>query len=110
MAAAALHYNRTAWHRLHEDPSYYYPVYDSDGKLHRGKFVTSKMNNWVPLELKEIVRDFVYEGHAPCSATTPLGQALACPHSTVHCHDFDRDGASSHRCDIVYTGHNVIGR
>ena len=109
MAAAALNYNRTAWQRTEEDPSYYYPVYDSDGKLHRGKFVTSRMNNWVPDELKELHRDFTFEGLAPCSATTPLGQALACPITTEQCNDFDGDGATD-RCDIVYTGHNVIGR
>lgn len=103
-AAGALEYNRSGWHRLHEDPSYYYPVYDAEGNLHKGKMSSSRMNNFVPKILKEILGDFKYEGAIPCSATTPLGQAIACPLSTPE--DLCFEG---HRCDLINFGHNVIG-
>ena len=112
LAASALNYSkhRGDWFREHRDPTYYYPVYDEQGTLHKGRFASSKLQNWVPPSLVQYKGDFAWEGHAPCGATTPLGQAIACPMETQLCHDpREGDSTSNNRCDLIYMGHNVLG-
>lgn len=119
MAAAALNYNRSGWHRTHEDEHYYYPIYadhnidENNGSakriMHKAKFLSSKHNNYVHPDLPEFHGDFTYEGHRPCGAGTPIGQAVACPIESTFCVDHDEDGISEGRCDLVYMGHNLLG-
>ncbi|CAB9519789.1 expressed unknown protein [Seminavis robusta] len=111
MAAAALDYNRSGWHRIHEDPNYYYPVYDENGQMHKGKFLASIYPSWLPKSLPQFHSEFEYEGYGFCGATTPLGSAIACPNEQVpeFCMDHDNDTVSETRCDLVYMGHNVLG-
>ena len=119
MAAAALDYNRTGWHRTHQDEHYYYPIYadhmdeynGSDTKriMHKAKFLSSKHSNYIHPDRTEFHGDFTYEGHGPCGAGTPIGQAVACPIESTYCVDHDEDGISEGRCDLVYMGHNLLG-
>ena len=124
MAAAALEYNRSGWHRTHEDATYYYPMMmdadtgfaatasttSSQRMMHKGKFVSSLINNFLPESAPHLHTDFTYEGPLPCGATTPLGQAIACPGPRYdYCQDHDQDNASVDRCDLVYMGHNLLG-
>ena len=115
MAAAALEYNRSGWHRTHEDETYYYPVYEQNGNniiMHKGKFCSSKMSNMIPPNMTQYEADFAYEGFGPCQATTPLGQAIGCPIESTYCQqdvDNNDNGKSNARCDLVYMGHNLLG-
>ena len=109
MAAAALDYNRTGWHRTHEDPHYYYPIYDDAGQLHKARFLSSKHTNYIHPDRTEFHGEFLYEGHGPCGAATPIGHAVACPIESPYCEDHDQDGISDGRCDLIYMGHNTIG-
>ena len=111
MAAAALNYNRSAWYRLHEKDDHYYPIFDENGKLHKGTFGFSQFPSWVPASLPQFHGDLDYEGFGFCAATTPLGIAIACPNeqNPIYCHDRDNDTTSHNRCDIVYMGHNLLG-
>jgi hypothetical protein len=56
----------------------------------------------------------MYEGTATCHATTPLGQAVACPEQIERmiatndgCHGCG-DATSPH-CRVLYLGHNLLG-
>lgn len=120
MAAAALDYNRSGWHRTHEDDHYYYPIYanhnveEKDGTvlkrfMHKAKFLSSKHSNYIHPDHPEFHGDFAYEGHGPCGAATPIGQAVACPVESTYCIDHDQDVFSEARCDLVYMGHNLLG-
>eukprot|EP00934_Nitzschia_sp_Nitz4_P005164 Nitzschia sp. Nitz4//scaffold93_size78505//42440//44062//NITZ4_005423-RA/size78505-processed-gene-0.88-mRNA-1//1//CDS//3329560297//5154//frame0 len=108
MAASALDYERENWKR-HLNDSAYYPILDAKGTMHMGRFYTSDVTNFIPDSMIEFHGDFGYEGHSPCTATTPLGQAIACPLISEVCGDYDEDGSSDNRCDAVYMGHNLLG-
>lgn len=111
MAAAALDYNRTGWHRADADLNYYYPIYDSHGVLHKAKFRSSQHSNYIHPDKTEFHSDFSYEGHGPCGASTPIGHAVGCPVESTFCVDQDQDDGNSNdaRCDLVYMGHNLLG-
>jgi hypothetical protein len=114
-AASALQFNRSTkdWHQSLKDPSYYYPILDSTtGNLLKGAFVNSAFPNFRPSynethpdETPEMWETF--EGTLPCAAETPLGQALACP--LLKRPPETKQACHAHRCNIVYTGHNLVG-
>jgi len=111
LAASAMNYSRGSnWRGYEQDQAYYYPVPVAGGGNHnisdirKAKMINSKMVNWLPPSLVEYHGDFEFEKWGPCGATTPLGQAIACP-MTSHNHPY----CNSSRCDLVYMGHNVIG-
>jgi hypothetical protein len=114
-AASALQFNRSTreWHKSLRDPLYYYPIRNvKTGKLSKGAFVNSAFPNFRPSYNETYPDDTperweTFEGTLPCAAETPLGQALACPllkrppETKRACH--------ADQCNIVYTGHNVLG-
>ena len=84
--------------------------------LHKGKLVNSGAHNFLPRlkgERSYFDLTFEYEGAAPCHATTPLGQAIACPMEKDVCVDHRLGSLTkeedSDRCDVVYLGHNAFG-
>ena len=123
LAASAMHYNRTDWHKPREDTTYYYPVYDEEGRLYPGKFINSDSHNFLPQfkvsgEEKDMTAPFVrssgFEGIMPCHATTPLGHAIACPQEKHICTRHTNLGNEGRyvdglRCDTIYVGHNQLG-
>lgn len=120
LAASALDYNRDRWHDTNNDPSYYYPIMDkSNGVMHKGIFVNSQFPNFRPsypktadnftvddMNYADNERWKTYEKTLPCQATTPLGQAVACP---AIAKKKEMSACVNHRCDIVYAGHNLLG-
>jgi hypothetical protein len=118
LAASALEYDREHWGDTKSDTSYYYPMRDHN---QRGIFVSSKFYNFRPSfphhdnnnnvtqsqldKADEIWRTF--EKTLPCHATTPLGQAVACPLPSLH--DNIQGSCHDDYCHVVYAGHNLLG-
>ena len=84
MAASALNYNRSNWHHVNEDATYYYPVYDNIDnndtnervQLHKGHFRNSVHNSFLPPSFDRFNMDFKFENYRACASTTPLGHMI----------------------------------
>ena len=115
-AASALNYSRNRWESYRSDPSYYYPVYDSQGSLHKGRFVDSDAANFLPISPFPFAA-FQFEGVFRCHSTTPIGHMIACHNNGKGVHTKQMGVCKSHRapknneerCDILYMGHNALG-
>ncbi|CAB9504317.1 expressed unknown protein [Seminavis robusta] len=85
--------------------------------LHKGIFVNSGFHNFRPSypatrpsDKKLNKADKVwktYEKTLPCNATTPLGQAVACPLTRLGQQVIP--SCNTERCNVVYAGHNLLG-
>jgi hypothetical protein len=102
-AGSALNYGHREWHTPEKD-NHFYPV----SAAHNASFCNSKNKNHRVPESNLWPKTF--EGNAPCSATTPIGLALACPEASLErskclgCNDL-----TSEHCHTVYVGHNNMG-
>lgn len=77
--ASALQYNRSKWQDYHGDRTYYYPVFDYNGTMHKGHFGSSFHNSFLPKSFDMYTMDFNFEKFRPCAATTPLGHMIVSP-------------------------------
>ena len=162
LAASALDYNREQWAKAGTDTTYYYPmkeerrlVTERDSQkntmetvVHKGIFINSQFPNFRPsvpkdptnvtdldMELANNIVWKTFEKTMPCRATTPLGQAIACPFIKTDSQLYKagvsgegdsantnprqqqqqqkakkkRDACRGHRCNVVYVGHNLLG-
>lgn len=119
LAGSALDYNRPKWFAPQDDKTYYYPMKDDQGVLHKGKLLNSASPNFLPRfederETHPFARTFAFEGSVACHASTPLGHAIACPMEknlcALHRPMNASDTSDADRCDVVYIGHNALGR
>jgi hypothetical protein len=87
--------------------------------VHKGVFANSLFSNFRPSYPKTnenfTKKDMAaadqlwktFERTLPCSATTPLGQAIVCPLPRLS--SAVQKACRRRRCDLVYTGHNLLG-
>eukprot|EP00592_Proboscia_alata_P012363 CAMPEP_0194386534 /NCGR_PEP_ID=MMETSP0174-20130528/86950_1 /TAXON_ID=216777 /ORGANISM="Proboscia alata, Strain PI-D3" /LENGTH=461 /DNA_ID=CAMNT_0039175807 /DNA_START=163 /DNA_END=1544 /DNA_ORIENTATION=- len=99
-AASSVNYNKSAWHSNDES---YYPIRNDAGYIvTRAQFCNSGSANFLPNGAEK-----TFEGTRQCSATTPIGQAIACPGDLNQCEK--SSVCKSDSCPIVYVGHNKLG-
>ena len=106
IATAATNYTRKAseWYDSGKDTAYY-PLRSDNGTLiAKARFCNSKQKHYLPYWEK------TFEGMRLCTATTPIGRALACPAYQVSNEEAcGVDIVSMESSRFVYVGHNDFG-
>ena len=100
LATAAV--NFTKGKEWHNDFGSYYPVSETE----KARFCNSCFSNRRP-SLEQS-----YEGTVGCHATTPIGNAIACPEGLARLDQVIARSACSQNsatCHMVYAGHNWLG-
>ena len=82
--------------------NHYYPI----SPARQGKFCNSKNRH---IRLPNSTLGNTYEGVYECSATTPVGIAVACPENKLEDKCRGCDDLESEHCDTVYVSHNFMG-
>lgn len=104
-AASALNVTGNKWKKSSSTGAYYaIPTTNNSSGQQLGYFCTSRLPQFHVNQHRK-----AFEGTLPCAATTPLGQALACPGPTQL---FDRCAGcalTDTHCHRVYMGHNALG-
>ncbi len=103
-AAATLHFDPSVKWTQSDQFDHYFPLPGDE----KARFCNSKNRNhryddseWSPK---------TYEGNLPCNATTPLGNALACPNAFAERRHTCRGcSPTGKNCHTVYVGHNLMG-
>ena len=104
IATSATNYTRSEmdWHQPGKDTAYY-PIRSDNGTLiAKATFCNGGHNNYLPIMQK------TFEGTRICTATTPIGRALACP-AYKQRNSCIEDILSMESSQLVYVGHNPFG-
>jgi len=85
------------------DKGSFYPVRDSEGQVvQKARFCNSRHRQFRPYP------QISYEKTLICNASTPIGQALACPEPLSDPNNCNPD-MHSDQAPVVYVGHNFFG-